>query len=295
MIDFLNTNISIWQEIFGVSNEIAFQTLVPIAITLFVFIAGLMLNRWHENSKERKKSNLIKSYISSQLDVLIKATSKQIENLKKYLNQLRKDKIINMEYEYSVDFNTKHIRIIKSNKLFDVFVIKSKREHKHKLEQFNSLIKQLDLIDGLNDLFMSSLNYTQEHLGKCQDSWDENINIIGDFHDKWLTLLTSQNIDPRNDPFLKEFLEIYHKWAITENRRDMYVASNSLINPTLEKARSLQPNIYGEVLLKPLAHCLDARDNHKNLRNIKIKEYEHYITQLQTIEIELKKINNDNR
>lgn len=293
-MDTLTTHSNFWQNYFGVSKEIAFQTIIPTAITLFVFIAGLMLNRWRENSKERKKSNTIKTYIKSQLSVLIKATNTQILNLDKYLEQLRQEKIFNMVFELSVDFNAKHIRIIKSNELFNVLVIKNKRTYINNLEGFNSLIKQLDLIDGLNDSFKLSFNYTQEHLNKYQDSWNENIDIIGNLHDKWLTILTNQNIDPRNDPFLKEFLDIYHKWAITENRRDMYVAINSLINSVLEKARLLQPNLYGEALLRPLLHCLDAHANHKNLRDIKIKEYEHYKTQLQSIEKELKKINNEN-
>lgn len=291
-MDTLTTQNTFWQQYFGVSNQIAFQTLIPVVITLFVFISGLLLTRWRVRSKEKKNSNLIKSFIFSQLDVIIKATSKQISHLDKYLTLLHENKVMNLEFELAVDFNTRHLRYIKSNELFNVLVIDNKRENK--MKEFNSLIKHLDLIDGLNDSFKTSFAYTIEHLNAYQNNWNENIDIIGDLHDKWLTHLTIQDIDPRTDPFLKVFLEIYHQWAITVNRRDMYVAVDSLINPVLEKARSLQPNVYGASLLRPLLHCFDAYANHKNLRELKIKEYQCHKTQLQSIEIELKKIINGN-
>lgn len=293
-MDTLTTQSNFWQNHFGVSNEIAFQTIVPTVIALFVFIAGLIFNRLRESSKERKKSTAIKSYIKLQLSVLIKTVEKQTSNIDKYLDQLRQEKVLNMVFELCVDFSTKHIHIVKSNELFDVLVMVNKKRYSKNLERFNSLIKQLDLVDSLNDSFRSSFDYTQKHLNSYQDDWNKNIDIIGDFHDKWVTFLSSKNINPLDDPFLKEFIDIYHQWAITENRRDMYVAVVYLITPTLAKARSTQPNFYGEALLRPLLHCIDAYANHKNLRNIKIKEFEEYKTQLHSIQNELEKINNEN-
>lgn len=293
-MDTLTVQSNFWSNHFGITNQIAFQTIVPTVITLFVFIAGLVFNRLRENSKERKKASAIKSYLKSQLSVLIKAVEKQTVNIDKYLDQLRQEKVLNMVFELCVDFSTKHIHIIKSNELFDALVIANNKLYSKNLEGFNSLLKQLDLVDSLNDSFRSSFDYTQAHLNSYQDEWNKNIDIIGDLHDKWLTLLTSKNINPLDDPFLKEFIDIYHQWAITENRRDMYVAVVYLITPTLDKTRSTQPNFYGEALLRPLLHCIDAYANHKNLREIKIKEFEDYKTQLLSILNELNRISNEN-
>lgn len=232
---------------------------------------------------ESKKNKLTHSYILSQLESLQAATQKQTEKVNEYIEQLKQEKTINLDFTFVVGFNTKIIRIIPPPEIFDLYVLKTDEDNSARLENFNSLLKQLDLIDGLADSFKSSFEYSQKHFSRYEDKWNENIEVIRDLHDKWITAITNQDKDPRDDPFLKEFIEIYHRNAQIENYRDMYISENSLINPTLEKARTLQPNTFGELLLTPLLKCIDAINNHRNLRQVKIKEYEIYQSQLDNI------------
>lgn len=225
---------------------------------------------------ENRKNELTHSYILSQLEVLLIATEKQTKKVNEYIEQLNQEKIINLDFTFVVGFNTKSIRIISPPEIFDLYVLKTGEDNSARLENFNSLLKQLDLIDGLAVSFRSSFEYSQKHFIRYEDQWNENIEVIRDLHDKWITVLTSQDKDPRDDPFLKELIEIYHRNAKTESFRDMYISEGSLINPTLEKARTLQPNFFGELLLTPLLKCLDAVNNHRNLRQVKLKEYETY-------------------
>ncbi len=233
--------------------------------------------------QENKKNKLTHSYILSQLETLQIATQKQAEKVNEYIEQLKQEKTINLDFTFVVGFNTKSIRIIPPPEIFDLYVLSAEENNTAHLEDFNTLLKQLDLIDGLADSFVSSFEYSQKHFSIYEDKWNENIEVIRDLHDKWITALTSQDKDPRDDPFLKEFIEIYHRNAQIENYRDMYISERSLINPTLEKARTLQPNLYGELLLTPLLKCLDAINNHRNLRQVKIQEYEIYKSQLNNI------------
>lgn len=236
--------------------------------------------------KENKRDKLARSYILSQVEVLITAVADQIIKVEKFIEDLKQEKIINLEFSISVDFNTRRIRIINLTDIFEMFVLPSNNNSNH-LVTFNSFLRQLDFIDSLFNSFNSSFNYILEHFGIYESKWNDNMEIIGDLHDKWLNDLRSQNINPRADPFLNAFFSIYQQWATVPDRLDMYIAVPNLIVLVLQKARETQPNVFGEAMFRPLLRSLDAFDNHKNLRKIKLKEYEMYKDQLKDISSKL--------
>jgi len=242
-----------------------------------------------DEDREAKEGDLIRFFVLSQVDVLSTAAKDQLKKVEKLLVQLKLDKIISFEFWSIVDFDSKRVRVIKPTNIFELFVLDFPNKP-NRLSQFNILQKQLDLVDGLRDSFVKSFNYLNEHSNKYQDEWNKNIEIIGDKHDKWITDLTSQNIDPTSDPFLSEFINIYLVWAETEQRRDMYIAENTLIQNVLSKARELQPNEYGEALLRPLLRCIDAIQNHRNLRDHIIKENNYFKTSLEGMIASLSKV-----
>lgn len=242
--------------------------------------------------KDNKKDNLTRSYILSQIDVLIQAAKNQQDNVAKFIDELKKDKNINLEFTVSADFNTKRIHIIDSSSIFEIFVLPS-NDNSGKLDSFNSLLRQLDLIDGINNSFVTSFDYIKEHFNKYLERWNENLELIADYHDRWLNDFIIKNIDPRNDPFLHYFLDVYNRWSSNSDYLEMFFAIPNFIEPVLQKARESQPNFFGETLFKPLLRCLYAFDDHKNLKQIKIKEFEMYSNQLNDISLKLSSVKND--
>jgi hypothetical protein len=68
-VDTLST--SIWQDFFGVSNETAFQTIVPALIAILIFLLGFLF-RWIGNRYKSFKENKQKrEFIFSQVGVLM--------------------------------------------------------------------------------------------------------------------------------------------------------------------------------------------------------------------------------
>jgi len=286
-LDSLST--SIWQDIFGVSNETAFQTIVPALIAILIFIFGLFvkwLGGWNKNHKENTQK---RKFIFSQTEVLLKALSKQKNSIEKFIEMLKLNKIVYYEFELIVTLDPKHIYNIGSNEIFRILVLSFFTKKEKRLEFFNSLVKQLDLIDALQNQFKTAFDDTITRLSKYWHNWNENIHLIGDFHDNWVTDLLSENINKITDVFLKTFFTTYHDWTQVENYTDMYVAEAELITSSINVAKLSQPNQYGKIILKPLLECRDAVKNHRNYRQIKIKEFEKYITQLNDIENELVK------
>ena len=242
--------------------------------------------------KDDKREKLTRLYILSQIDVLIDAVNNQQKHIEKFINDLSRDKNINLELPITVDFNTKRIHIIDSASIFEIFVLPSDY-NSDRLSSFNSLLRQLDLIDGIFNSFKTSFDYIKEQFDNYTTRWNENLELIGDYHDRWLNDFKLQNIDPHTDPFLYPFLQLYNRWASTPDYLDMYVAVPNFITPVLQKARESQPNFFGETMFKPLLRCSYAFDNHKNLKQLKIKEFGMYKTQLEDISSKLTFIKKD--
>jgi len=276
-----------WQQHFNISTEIAFQTLVPVVITLFVFTTGLIISWWREKNKEKHNNKLILEYVTSQIKVLLESIPKQIQSIEEFISVLQKERVVDVEFESHVDLTTKSIRYIRPDELFKSIVIQGRRADGSKIRTFNSLIKQLDLIDGINSSMIGSFQYFVENKRRYESIWNESISLIGDMHDSWITKLLIQGNDPTDDPFLNSFVRIYRDWSKKENYRDIYVAFEQLIDELIKESRKHQPNTFAESMIRPLLGCESAYANHKKLREFKMQEFDYYKQQLQKISKEL--------
>lgn len=300
-----NNNQPIWQFI---TDNISTINGIILLLTLIILIwytyetrkmrksseqSRLLLENQNTRSieKDNKKEKLTRSYILSQIDVLIQAVNNQQKHVLKFIDELKKDKNLNLEFPISVDFNTKRIHIIDSSSIFEIFVLPS-NDNSDKLISFNSLLRQLDLIDSIFNSFNSSFAYIKEHFDNYTTQWNDNLELIGDYHDRWRNDFKLQNLDSRSDPFLHSFFQLYLRWSSMPDYLDMYFAVPNFIEPVLQKARDYQPNFFGETMFKPLLRCLYAFADHKNLKQIKIKEYEMYKTQLEDISLKLTDVKN---
>ncbi|MBN2571250.1 MAG: hypothetical protein JXA68_03920 [Ignavibacteriales bacterium] len=281
--------LNIWQDFFGVSND----TVFTVFTTLSIFFLGLIIKWCYSKYKKTKKNKNIKKFIIAQLEVLSKTSILQRDKFIEYKNKLREERIQNIELVKVANLNTRYIRDIKFDQIFEVLVLSYKNKKRNNLENFNKLVKQLDLLDGIINLSYDAFINTHNLLSSYENKWNKNIEEIGDFHDKLLNDMTYKNIDPRTDPFLKEFYSIYHDWTKMDHRLDMYIAIDSIINPILEKARATQPNTFATYILRNLLSCIDAFSNHKNLREIIIKEFDNFSTQLETIAKDFSEIKNN--
>lgn len=280
---------SIWQDTFGVSNETEFSTIVPAIIAILIFFLGFLI-RWIGNRiKVHKENKQKREFVFSQVKVLINALCEQRTAINNFIKSLQVDKIQLLEFESKVAFNPKHIFQIGSDELFKVFVLSFWRNKEERLEIFNSLLKQLDLIDGLRNQYKDSFNYTLEHKSKYEDKWNDNIKIIRELHDNWKIELLRQMKNPNDDNFLHGFNQLYLRYVSTKDFKDMYVAVPNFINQSLQHTRNQLPNVYAQNILGYLLECLQAYDSHKHLRNLKIEEFQQYVNQLDEIENQLKK------
>ncbi len=285
-MDTLSTNI--WKDIFGVSNETAFGTIVPALIAILIFLLGFLFRWIGSRIKVHKENNQKREFIFSQIEVLTNAVSEQITAIQKFIELLQVDKDQSLNFDLKVSFNPKHLNQIGSNEIFIILVLSYWTNKRERLEIYNSLIKQLDLIDGLKNQSIDSHNYLIEHSSNYHKKWNENIEIIGDIHDAWINHIRQNNMNIKSDPFLFAFQEIYHKWAILEDYTDMYIAEPNLIDKTLTLARTNSQNPNAIVILRPLLRCKDAVDDHRNLRNFTKDEFNKYLTKLGEIENKLR-------
>jgi len=267
-------------NIFGFSIDVVvFTVFTPIII----FLLGYWLNRRNERRKERSRLHDIRAYFYSQIESLIKATSKQKENIGKFVEKLKEEKIQNLTFGLSADFQIKHLADLNKTDLFSVIVSKEKKNREDRLPIFWKLQQSFDLVDWHSKNFKVRFDYIFAKCSEYEKRWNESIDFVGKFHDRWITDAVTQKVDIKNDPFLGGFWEIYHEWAKDELYRDMYVAERKLIDPLIQHCKKMLPSYYALILLEELLICKAAVDNHRNLRKISIEEFDDYSKQLDKI------------
>jgi len=271
-------------NIFGFSIDIVvFTVLTPIII----FIAGQWLLRRNDKIKERSKLHDIRLYFYSQVETLLKATLKQKEHINVFIEKLKEEKIQNLNFALSADFQIKHLEALPKTDLFAVIVSKERKNRHQRLSIFWKCQQSFDLIDWNSKNFEKRFDYIFAHSSEYQKRWNESIDFVGKFHGRWITDAVNQQIEIKSDPFLIGFWEIYHEWAKDELYRDMYVAEKKLIDPLIQHCKKMLPSYYALILLEELLICKAAVDNHRNLRNISVEEFGSYSKQLDKIHQDL--------
>jgi hypothetical protein len=271
-------------NIFGFSIDIVvFTVLTPIII----FILGQWLLRRNDKIKERNKLYDIRLYFYSQVDTLIKATIKQKENLNVFIDKLKEERIQNLNFALSSDFQIKHLEALPKTDLFTVIVSKEKKNRDQRLSTFWKCQQSFDLVDWHSKNFQNRFDYIFSHSSDYGKLWNESIKYIGNFHDRWISEAINKGFDITKDPFLSDVWKIFHEWVKYENFRDMYVADKQLIKPLIVHCKKQLPNYFALILLEELLKAKEAVDNHRNLRNISVVEFESYIVGLDKIHNDL--------
>jgi len=271
-------------NIFGFSIDIVvFTVLTPIII----FLAGQWLSRRTEKLKEKNKLHDIRLYFYSQVETLIKATLKQIEHLNAFIEKLKEEKIQNLNFALSADFQIKHLEALPKTELFTVIVSKEKKNREKRLSIFWKCQQSFDLVDWNSKNFKARFDYVFANCSEYGRSFSKSIDFVSKYHGKWIIDAVHNQFDIKSDPFLIGFWEIYHDWAKDELYRDMYVAEKKLINPLIQHCKKMLPSYYALILLEELLICKAAVDNHRNLRNISVEEFGSYSKQLDKIHQDL--------
>src|SRR5690606_8805547 len=165
-------------------------------------------------------------------------------NLNAFIENLNEEKIQNLRFDLAADFQIKHLETLPKTDLFAVIVSKEKRERENRLATFWKCQQALDLVDWQSKNFQNRFNYIFSHCSEYEKSWNESIDYVGKFHDRWITDAVNKQIDLNKDQFLKGFWEIFHEWAKDELFRDMYVAEKKLIIPLIDHCKKMLPNYY---------------------------------------------------
>lgn len=280
-MDILSTGI--WQDIFGVSNETAFIALTP----LLIFVLGLLL-RWISNKTKLHKENKQKrEFLFSQVEVLINAIEKQRESCSNYIKLLQDESNINRLFVFIVAFNSKHIYQIGSNELFKLLVLNYFTDKQKRLNHFNDLIRQLDLIDAMRKEIELSFESSNKLLSQYEEEWNINLEFIRRMSDNWDSSLLAQGINPKDDSFIYNFKNVRTQWQLNPNRTKMYVADSIFIEQLLKETRIHSTNVFAVQMLSPILKCKEAINNHRNTRTIKISDFEHYVSQLDSMKATL--------
>ena len=222
-MDTLIVSHGIFQKYFSLSNNLGIY--ISAIAAVIIFIAGALLEGLRQWKKDKKRLLDIRDYFYSQLDVLIDISNRQRILIEEFIESLKKEIIQDWELSINAQLHIDHLKDIGPDVLFNILVIKEKGEKEIRINLFNDLMKQLDLLKNYRLYIKENFDDGITKSNKYLDSWNQNIKTIRGLHDKWKIDMIQNSLQ---DEFLNQFMNLYSDWVNQENRSDMYIIEKNL-------------------------------------------------------------------
>lgn len=254
-------------SILGISLDTVFTVLT----TLTVFIAGYVINRKIEASKERKRLKELEEYFIKLIELCEPSVIKQADGFKDFAGKLIEKKDQHFHLLDVSAFSMDPIKEIDKKDLFAIFVKGKKGVVGAKTELFRKLIGNIEHMDNIKTAYKREFQVFIQKFDKFQHEYNENLKVTSEAYDNMRTFNEANKIAPGADPFLLELDGIRVKWASLEKEgidfRGRYVTREEYIEPLRELCRKSIGDRRAVFVLKHTMECIYAFENMEELKH----------------------------
>jgi hypothetical protein len=264
MVNFIFETLIDKESLWGVSLDTIFTTF----ITILIFIIGHILVRLWQNNKEKKRLRDIRIYFFTLLDTIPQAIDKLIKVYTELSNAIEerthRNFVLGESHELCLDNVTKLSHV----DLFKILISSSKaRNDEAAFKHYKNIFDTFEFIRLQNDRVKTSFSYFMGEYRGYRNCWAEASDSILRFHDSILSFAKRNNIRPSEDPFLKEFDELFYAASKNRNFESMYEAEESLINPLKNLCKKYATDQRALMILREVLICWSA---FKDIINLKV-------------------------
>lgn len=250
----------------NVSHDVVFT----VATTLIIFILGLLLQKYIENKKEKKRILAIEASIISHIRMLKIFVTKQSEIFKSYSKSLSRKMIDNYDLGIETEIHTKHIGQIKSEDLFKIFVLSKK--NKDKVELFAKLMNNIECIKENKAFVKNDFIEMRKSLKKFEQEWYENTTKISKFFDKEFSRADKSGYED----FMLKFWEYYTPWMHSGLSRDLQYNIDNFLKPVNELCKEHGSDSRALELMTVLRDTYNAIKNYMDLCELRSKSFDEH-------------------
>jgi hypothetical protein len=202
---------------------VSIDTIFTVLITLIIFFAGIIIERWIESNKEKKRLKELEEYFIKLIEMCEKPVLKQAEGFKEFADKLIEKKDQHFHLLDVSSFSMKPLREIDSKDLFAIY-IKSKNGHVGtKTEVFRKLLGSIEHMDNVKTSYKKEYRVFIDKFDKYQNEFNENLKITSEAYDNMRTYNDANKINLGTDPFLLKLDQIRAAWTGLEKMELKFV------------------------------------------------------------------------
>ncbi len=253
-------------------------TATTLIITLFVFLAGYLLQWLSRFVTDESKKRALREDIRIILNKSLEDVSSQSENFKNFYESLNMKTIIHRLKQEPIShlntFNEYSYADLRSAFL-DVFyrwgfweLIFNRRKYRSRRGDLNELYKLIGRLEQLEEKYPNDMIQLFERMNKYEEKWGENMEEIQNLYDEGRikAYRMEKGALEKEDEFYSFMIEankIWIKWAETEDQLQFKIAKEKFIDPLLELNR--KHPLKGDITLKSYKYLLGATYAYSNL------------------------------
>ncbi len=246
--------------------------LVSGGVAIWIFNRGIRKRREEEEAKESKRLDELKDYVLTLLKLLEIPIDKQIANYLKFSNNLKTIDEINYTPAFEVSLNTKNFRSVNRQDLYKIFVTRSEGDTSSKAKFYQELNAQIDYIKVAKQSFEESFKYFATEHKLFVETWQDNINKIGQGKNHMATDANARGMQPGDDPFLDEFTNLFSEWVQANDYKQRHVAVDKFIVPLESICEKYHSDLRATIILTYCVNCLLAFKNIEHLKRFTRKD-----------------------
>ena len=254
------------KSLLGVSVDTLVSALIAAAVAIIVLIAGYLLNKRHENDKEKNRLQELEKYFFILLNSLIKPIEKQIEIYRSLATQIASREHQDFVFRESHELFLDNIQNISNLDLYKIFITKKQAAHDEKATHFNDIFDAIEFIRLQKE--RTKKNFTQfvNEYGEYEKQWNSDADSILRYFDAFRSYNESHGIPPSKDAFLADLDKITYKWSQTENCENMHIAKEVLVDPIKQHCQKSISDQRSVVLLPVIVEANYAFNNLVSLK-----------------------------
>lgn len=249
---------------------ISIDTIFTVLTTLTIFIAGIIVERWIESNKERRRLKELEEYFIKLIEICEKSVLKQADGFKEFADKLVEKKDQHFHLLDVSAFSMEPMKEIDNKDIFAIYIKNKKGDVALKTELFRKLRGNIEHMDNIKLSYKNAFQVFIDKFDKFQNDYNENLKLTSEAYDNMRTYNEVNKVKPEADPFLLKLDEIRALWAGLEkegiNFRDRYVARDKYIEPVRNLCRDSIGDPRAVYVLKHIMECTYAFDNTEELK-----------------------------
>lgn len=272
----------------GISIDTVVSVLVSAAVALIVLWLGNRFRLYNAQNKEITELRDTESYFFLMLDVLMDATKKYADAFSDLSRQLRDHNVTTYRVTLVAGMNINEIKDIPAELLYKIFIPSKIGDASQRITTFVKMQKQLNAINTVMGRNEGVYEGFEERDNLHIRGYNRYAVLLRQAHDRMVQNL--HNDPDLRDDFREEFMAIHETWRVMENRSNLYIAKEHLVDKLHHLCTTNPGHPLSQKLLDEVMGCGTEFDHLERNKSAYANQFDEFRTVLSKAAIELESV-----